>query len=270
VMAANLVRDRDELEAAKAAVEDYAAELTAANRELQRAAQMRDDFLAMTNHELRTPLTAVVGYASTLVERWEEVPDDRRQEFVEAIRHQATRLRGLVEDLLTLSSVQAGSVVPRIETVDVAAAVDEAAFTVGATDEVANSCPPGLTVRADPQRLSQILTNYLSNALKYGDAPVTVDAALDGDSVEIRVQDGGPGVPEDFVPRLFDKFSRADRHPEQSGNGTGLGLAIVRLLAEAQSGDAWYEPAPTKGSVFCVRLPARAASQAVVDPPPEG
>lgn len=260
-MASNLVRDRDELEVAKTAVENYAGELAGANLELQRAARMRDDFLAMTNHELRTPLTAVVGYASTLVDRWDEVPDERRREFVESIRLQATRLQGLVEDLLTLSSLQSGAVVPQIETVDLPAAVDEAVATVGAADEVDNRCPRGLTVRADPQRLSQILTNYLTNALKYGAAPVIVEARSEDGSVEIRVRDHGPGVSENFAPRLFETFSRSTEGSARTVKGTGLGLAIVRLLAEAQSGQAWYEPAPTGGSVFCLRLTGQASER---------
>ena len=258
-MASNLVRQRDEAEAAKRAVEDYAAELAVVNAELQRADRLKDDFLAMANHELRTPLTTVVGYASLLADRWEALPDARRREFVTIVNQQARRLRALVEDVLTLSSLQAGALRLHIEVTEVATAVDEAVRnTLAPPDHVETACPPGLTVRADSTRLAQILTNYLSNALKYGAPPVGIEASDDGDAVEIRVRDHGPGVPEDFVPRLFEKFSRANGRPAEA-TGTGLGLAVVRLLAEAQGGRAWYEPGP-QGSCFCVRLPAGAAA----------
>jgi signal transduction histidine kinase len=105
---------------------------------------------------------------------------------------------------------------------------------------------------ADRDHLEQILVNYVSNALKYGESPVRIDAHRRHRWVEVVVADEGDGVPEEFVPRLFEKFAQAGRI--RSGSGTGLGLSIVRGLARAQGGEAWYEPVEP-GSRFCVRLP---------------
>lgn len=254
-MASRLVRERDDLAAAKAAVDRYAADLRSANTELQQVAQLKDDFLAMTNHELRTPMTAVMGYASLLAQQWDQIPEERRRAFVDIIHDQAGRLQGLVEDVLTLSSLQAGAVALRLQQAEVSASAQEAIRDLGPeAPPVDNRCPAGLTVRADPDRLVQILTNYLANAVKYGRSPVVVDAVGENGTVVARVTDHGAGVPAEFVPRLFDKFTRADR--DDGVSGTGLGLAIVRLLAEAHGGSAWYEPAPHGGARFCVRLPA--------------
>lgn len=254
-MASRLVRERDELQAAKAAVDRYAADLSAANAQLQQVAKLKDDFLAMTNHELRTPMTAVLGYASMLAQQWDQIPEERRRDFVGIIRDQAERLQGLVEDVLTLSSLQAGAVALRLEQAEVSASAQEAIRDLGpAGPPVDNRCPPGLAVRADPDRLVQILSNYLANAVKYGEGPIVVDAIDEDSTVVVRVSDHGAGVPAEFVPRLFDKFTRADR--DDGASGSGLGLAIVRLLAEAHGGSAWYEPVPGGGARFCVRLPA--------------
>jgi signal transduction histidine kinase len=117
------------------------------------------------------------------------------------------------------------------------------------------SCSPDLIVRVDPQDLGRILDNYLQNAFKYGEPPVRIEAARVGDLVEVRFLDHGPGVPPQFVPRLFGRFARADTPATKSQKGTGLGLSIVRGLAEANGGSARYEPGVPDGSCFVVELP---------------
>jgi signal transduction histidine kinase len=112
-----------------------------------------------------------------------------------------------------------------------------------------------LWVTADSDRLCQILVNYVSNALRYGTPPVTVVATVEQGWAQVRVDDAGTGVAEEFVPHLFEKFARSGRAKTRYVDGTGLGLAIVRQLARAQGGDAWYEPNQPNGSRFCLRLP---------------
>jgi signal transduction histidine kinase len=254
-MASNLVRDRNDLEQAKEELERAAADLADINTELAAANEIKDDFLAMTNHELRTPLTTILGYTAMLRRRWEGIPDASRVEFIVRIEEQGVRLRELVESLLTLSSAQAGALQLNIQAVDVCAAVDEAILQHGLDGRTfVNECRPDTYVRADRIRLGQILVNYLTNAKKYGAPPITVSARLDGDWVDICVADRGPGVPAAFAPVLFDKFSQASIGDSRTSEGTGLGLAIVRQLAEAQGGQAWYEPNDPHGSRFLVRL----------------
>jgi signal transduction histidine kinase len=242
-MAASLLRDREQL--------------AEAVDQLRAATAVKDDFIAVTNHELRTPLTTILGYAQTLETRYHGLDDEQRLAFVGHIRRQGRRLHALVEDLLTLSSTQAGALNLQLAPIEIHSAVDDAVAQNGLRAAgVRNETPPGLRVLASEDRLVQILTNLVSNALKYGGEPIVVVAAASGDEVEIRVCDAGPGVPEAFVPRLFDKFSQASRGLSRTAEGTGLGLAIVHELAEAQGGSVAYEPNEPAGSVFCVRLPA--------------
>lgn len=260
-MASSLMRDREQLEQAKEAVERSAADLAVAVQQLQAATAVKDEFIAVTNHELRTPLTTILGYAQTLQTRWPELEDEQRLEFIGHIRRQGGRLRALVEDLLTLSSAQAGALELELTPVPVRRAVDEAIAQNGlAASEVRNDCDPQIQVLASEDRLVQILTNLTSNALKYGAAPIEITARAAGGAVELRVCDAGAGVPETFVPRLFEKFSQASHGVSRTAEGTGLGLAIVQELAEAQGGTVWYEPNEPVGSRFCVRLAAAPAS----------
>lgn len=255
VMARNLVREREELELAKAGIEHAARQLEVANTDLRAANAVKDDFLAMTNHEVRTPLTTILGYTGTLRMRWDNLSESQRREFVDRVEAQGERLLGLVETMLTLSTVQEGALRLQLEPVlacEVARlAIDESGVAPG---EVELRCPDDLRVLADPVRLRQVLTNYLSNAAKYGRPPIVLEATTRRDGVQLCVSDAGPGVPEAFVDQLFERFTRAgdaDARPE----GVGLGLAIVRQLVEAQGGRVWYEPGDP-GSRFYLRLPA--------------
>ena len=263
-MASSLVRERDEVERAKAAVERSAEDLATVVEQLREATAVKDEFLAVTNHELRTPLTTILGYGTTLQSKWDTIEDGQRREFVGYMVHQARRLHALVEDLLTLSSAQAGALEVDVKPVPLCAAVDEALANNGLrASRVTHDCPPTLHVLADFGRLTQVLTNFVSNALKYGAEPITVQAAQQDGWVEVRVRDQGPGVPPDFVPYLFEKFSQASRGLSRTAEGTGLGLAIVEQLTEAQGGQVWYEPNEPKGSQFCLRL--RHAEAAIGD-----
>jgi signal transduction histidine kinase len=256
-MAASLVGEREDAERARAEVERHAAALAAANEELQAANRVKDDFVAMTNHELRTPLTTILGYTSTLQRRWGAFPDDQRLEFVRRIEEQGARLRDLVESLLTMSLGQAGELRLALGPVDVRAVILASLEETGADDgQVSVRCDPGLRAWADPDRLQQIVTNYLGNATRHGNPPIAVEARLAAPWVEIMVNDAGEGVPGNFVPRLFERFTQASRGDTRRAQGVGLGLAIVAQLAEAQGGEAWYEPNEPHGSRFCVRLRA--------------
>ena len=232
-----------------------AAELHTANRELRAADEMKSHFVAIASHELRTPLTAVLGFASTLLAHWDRIPEDERRAQVGMIDRQARVLARLVDDLLTMSRIEGGALEIRPRPVDVLESVQDLLMAVGCRDdEVAIDVVDGLEVLADPDHFRQIVTNYLTNALKYGRTPIRIEAVPANGAVEVRIRDQGEGVPPDFVPRLFERFAQAPG-VAQAHRGTGLGLSIVRGLAQAHGGDAWYEPNEPMGACFGVRLP---------------
>jgi signal transduction histidine kinase len=198
-----------------------------------------------------------LGFSALLTQSWETFSEEKRRTFVASIHRQSQNLSRLVDDLLTSSRIEGGALNTSPELIVLTQAIDQC-LEVGAVDDasVAVSCSPDLIVRVDPQHLGRILDNYLQNAFKYGEPPARIQAARAGDMVEIRVLDHGPGVPPDFVSRLFGKFARADTPATRAQQGTGLGLSIVRGLAEANGGRVRYEPNLPTGSCFVVELPA--------------
>jgi PAS domain S-box-containing protein len=227
------------------------------NNELHVVNEAIRGFIAVAAHDLRSPLVSIVGFSSLLNKSWESFGEEQRRKFVASIDRQSQNLTKLVDALFTSASIEGGGLSTSAERVIVAQAIDRCLeLGSGNTASVAVSCPPELLVRADPHHLGRILDNYLQNAFKYGDPPLRIEARRMGDMVEVRVLDHGPGVPPEFVPRLFGKFARADNAATRVQKGTGLGLSIVRGLAEANGGLVRYEPNVPRGSCFVVVLPA--------------
>ncbi len=224
--------------------------------ELRAANEAMRDFVAIASHDLRTPITVMRGFLTGLERQWETLGDAKKLEYLATIRRQTGQLANLINDLLTVSQIDAGAVLSQPEVIDVgqvAQGAVEALDHDGSDIEVA--VPAGVTVHADPVHVNRILANFMTNALIYGDPPIEVDARANGEWVEVRVRDHGDGVPDDFVPDLFQKFARVNRKRSKANQGTGLGLSIARGLARAGGGDAWYEPNEPTGSCFGIRLP---------------
>ena len=243
----------EQLESA-AQLESANRDLGAANERLARAADDQAQFLAVTAHELRTPIGVISGSTELLHAHWNELDDTERVELFNSMASNASRLRRLLEDLLTAARLEAGAVELRIEDVPVSALLGNSAVAArrqyGDVD-VRVDAPQNLNVRGDAGRMAQVFDNLINNAINHGQPPVFMTAEQRGDLVQIRVSDSGPGVHPDIEPRLFDRFATA----KQRG-GTGLGLFIVMELARAQGGDAWYEPARVAGRpTFVVTLP---------------
>lgn len=266
------VRLEAEAIAERVTAELYAAtqELKCANEDLARANstlegvnQSMRDFLSVASHDLRGPITAVVGFASLMLSRWEEITDDQKREFLEVIKRQSEHLTRLVADLLTISQIETGGLEAQAEELQVARVLEQTVEDfLDKKSEIRVTCPDDLKVLADPDHVHRILVNYISNALNYGRPPVDAEARGAGEWVELRVRDHGEGVPEDLVPRLFEKFARGGLPRNTKERGTGLGLSIVMGLARANGGDAWYERGNNGGPCFAVRLPsARAAGR---------
>jgi len=229
------------------------AELESLNEQLQQAAADQSQFLAVTAHELRTPIGVLGGSAEMLSRHWSDLTQQESDELFESMASSTIRLRRLLADLLTASRLQSSKLEMHPEEVEVSEIVTATVASVKQAHhdaEIVAETAPGVRVSADPDRLSQALDNLLANALRHGGQPVRVTVHTSDETVEIRVTDEGPGVPEAMRPLLFERFATG-----RSKGGTGLGLFIVRELARAHGGDAYYEPAPTTGGAFVINLP---------------
>jgi signal transduction histidine kinase len=245
-----------ELSVANSALRSTLAELERANGELRRLDELKSDFVAMVSHELRSPLTSILGYCSTMLRHWDKVDDERKQSFVDIIDRQSRRLSGLVNDLLEMSRIESGKLDTRLQPLPLRPLVEElAADYRDRLPELRVAGDIDAAVVADTDHLRRALINLLDNAIKYGGQPVSVEIESAGHSVSIAVRDSGPGVPEEFRSRLFEKFAQASSGSTRKATGTGLGLSIVKGLVEAMSGSVHYDPPADRGGAFVVTLP---------------
>jgi two-component system phosphate regulon sensor histidine kinase PhoR len=229
--------------------------------DLRRADQIRRDFVANVSHELRTPLTAIRGYVEALSEDDGSVDEKRR--FLEIIGRHTQRMERLVKDLLRLARLDAGQETLDIMDCDARNLVDTVIADVGsaASDrgqhlEVAIA-PGAETVRADPAKLHDALRNLVTNAATYAPegSTIRIEVARDTRGVLIAVSDEGPGIPEEDLLRVFERFYRVDKSRARDPGGTGLGLAIVKHLVELLGGTVHVENRAEGGARFVVSLP---------------
>ena len=228
-----------------------------AGEQLARANAQVADLLAMMSHDLRTPVTVVTGYGATLLEEWDELDDETRRRFVGKMGSAGHGLEQMLTETLTLAAMDAAALPSRPEPVrvdDVARDVLDAAVVDRAPAIAAGDLQP-VTAYVDRGQLRQVLGNLVTNAVKYGVAPLAVSSCERDGLAEVRVTDSGPGVPAAFVPHLFERWSRAEEARLGSQKGTGLGLYIVRELVRANGGEVRHEEAPGGGSSFVVTLP---------------
>jgi len=234
----------------------FAGERRRLQDELRTAERLKTEFVAMTSHELRTPLTSIRAATSMIRSYWETINEERKLRLLEVIEGQAQRLSRLVENILAAANIEAGVVLPRVTSMDLATAADDVARDFALELDVKVDCERPLMVEADPDHVRQILVNFVGNALKYGQPPVSIVGRHLTDHLEMRVTDAGPGVPPDFVPLLFHRFTQASRGDSRHASGSGLGLSIVKGLAEAMGGSVRYEAVDPQGSSFVLTLPA--------------
>jgi two-component system phosphate regulon sensor histidine kinase PhoR len=228
---------------------------------LRRLENLRKDFVANASHELRTPVAAILSAAETLESALVRDPG-AAPEFAGMILRNAERLRNLVDDLLDLSRIESQDFAVRLEPTDpaeVATAVLELFRERAAKKHIRLVAEPSALclALADRRGLEHVLTNLVDNAVKYcvqGNT-VTVRIRSEGGAVHVEVQDDGPGIAKEHLPRLFERFYRVDPGRAREAGGTGLGLAIAKHLVLAMGGRIGMEPAAPRGSVFWVELP---------------
>ena len=248
--------------------------------ELRRLEKIRKDFVANVSHELRTPLTSIKGYVEALLDGAKDDPIEASK-FLDIILKQSDRLNLIIEDLLELSKIESGQISLKEEPLELRTVVDR---TLSMIKPIADRKSHRLITLLDPalppiagdeDRLVQVLTNLLDNAVKYTPAggTITVGAAAarssgstepPARSIELSVADTGIGIPEGDRPRVFERFYRVDKARSRELGGTGLGLAIVKHIVEGHGGQVWVEANHPQGSRFVVRLPVSSGRRSAV------
>jgi signal transduction histidine kinase len=245
------VESSDEFGAWAASFNEMADALEAKITELSEAQARERRFTADVSHELRTPLTAIVNEASLLGEHIERMPPEAKRP-AELLVEDVKRLRDLVEDLMEVSRLDAGTQPVRPERVDLGSLVAAALRARGWEDRVAIDTDE-VVLMTDPRRVERIVANLVGNALEHGGREVSVRVGADGVGAFVEVADRGPGIAREDLPHLFERFYKAD--PARTGRGTGLGLAIALENARLLGGDVEVASEPGVGARFTFRLP---------------
>src|SRR5438067_5818286 len=234
-------------------------------RRLQEINRTTEEFISIVSHELRTPVAGVVGFLQTTADHWTVMNDDARREAVDRALANARRLYLFSQEILDSSRLEDGRVTGDLDVIDLRGELEVA---VAARRELSPERLIALwvpdepvLVQADDNRIRQVFSNLLDNAVKHSPAssPVAVRMELEDDAVVIRVTDEGPGLPAGELERVFERFVRGRGTTVQ---GTGLGLHICRQIVEAHHGRIWAESAEGRGATFTVRLPLVSAASA--------
>ncbi|HEU4905116.1 MAG TPA: HAMP domain-containing sensor histidine kinase [Solirubrobacterales bacterium] len=245
------------------AFNEMAEELQRRAGERDQLERMKDEFVLTASHELRSPLTSVQGFAELLLLERERL-SPKQAETVEVILDSTRHLVRLLNDLLDLARSDAGRLTIRPEPTDAAALIEDAVRTMRAQIDAHGQSleleiEPGLPrIEADRDRIRQVLVNLLTNANEYcpQDANIGVQARRVDAEVEIDVTDDGPGIPQQQLEHIFERFTRGDAGETQRVGGTGLGLAISKSLIELHGGRIEAASTPGRGSSFRIRIPA--------------
>jgi len=233
-----------------------ARELARANDDLARANRLQADMIGTLGHDVRQPLTGLLGYLDDLVEDWDSIPEARKRDHLRRANSTAHRLKGLIDDVLTMANLDAGTIATRPARVPLAEAVSDAVRDGSGALAVDVEVDAAAVAVVDPFHLRQILTNLIGNAVKYGEPPFSVTGVSAGHNIVVSVSDNGEGVPDEFVPHLFERFTRATSGVATRMQGTGFGLYIVQRLVEANGGRVSYRHHPPHGACFTVTFPA--------------
>lgn len=246
---------------------NMAFQLKTTLEEIKKSEALRREFVANVSHELRTPLTSIRSYAETLTD-YRDIPKEMEIDFLHVILKESDRMTKIVQDLLELSRFDAGNAQLQIEefslenamlNVSDAIALEAAKHSHNIRMELADDLPG---INGDRARMEQVLINILSNAVKYTPDGGTIDitSGRTEDKVWIKIKDTGIGIPEEDIPRIFDRFYRVDKARSRESGGTGLGLSIAREIILRHGGDILIESIPAGGTAVTVILPIEGPS----------
>ncbi|MEU4216042.1 PAS domain-containing sensor histidine kinase [Actinoplanes sp. NPDC026623] len=237
-------RAEDRLSERAAELERSNERLRESNTRLEAALTFKNDLTSMLTHDVAQPISSIASLSELLSADWAELPDEIRLELATKIDKNTQRLIKMMNDLQLLFRLDTGSVTARRTPVPVLDVVTAVVVELGREADVEIDVDDDITALADRQHLWHVVRNLLSNAVEYGEPPLRIRAERHAESVVLMVRDNGPGIPEELVPHLFDRFMR----------GAGLGLFIVRHLVEANGGSVRYERAEPHGANLVVTL----------------
>ncbi|WP_256093783.1 MULTISPECIES: ATP-binding protein [unclassified Streptomyces] len=247
------VSGTDELAELSRTFNDAAAALERRVADMSAREEASRRFVADMSHELRTPLTAITAVTEVLEEEIDTL-DPMIEPAVRLVVSETRRLNTLVENLMEVTRFDAGTARLVCDDVDIADQITACIDARAWLDAVELDAERGIMARVDPRRLDVILANLIGNALKHGGSPVRVSVRVEGPSLVIRVRDHGPGIPEDVLPHVFDRFYKASASRPRS-EGSGLGLSIAQANAHIHGGGITAANSPEGGAVFTLRLP---------------
>lgn len=229
------------------------------------AEQLKDELVSTVSHELRTPLTSLRGFAELMLKK--EFPREKQKEFLAIIHNESVRLTNLINNFLDLQRIESGRQEYHFEGCSLPTLLHEsiAIFSGGKNHRPFHLIlPPQLPpVRADRERIQQVLANLFSNAVKFSPegSVISVGAQVSKGEAVVWVKDQGIGIPSDAIPKLFNKFFRVDNQDTRTRGGTGLGLALIKKIIEEHAGRMWVESTEGEGSIFFFTLPLATAEQ---------
>lgn len=230
----------------------------------QSVQQAQTEFVSTVSHELRTPLTSIKGFADTILRAGEKLDKGQQRRYIGIIKDQADRLTRLVEDLLAVSGLESKKLQLTMRAIDLREAIERVLRNLvdkAGNHRIVTDLPAGLPpIWADADRVEQILTNLIDNAVKYSPPGTTViiaarELCTEPESIEFTVTDQGVGIPQEHLPKIFTKFGRLDNPLIRQTEGTGLGLYITRSLVLALGGQIGVNSKPGQ-TTFTVQLPA--------------
>ncbi|MBK9006323.1 MAG: Adaptive-response sensory-kinase SasA [Anaerolineales bacterium] len=231
-------------------------------RELKRQMQLQDDFVSTISHELRTPLGFIKGYSTSLLRQDTNWDAETQKEFLTIIDEEADRLSLLIENVLESARLQSKTLPLRFQPMRLDAVLRDVVMRIRSRykDLQVNMdvalVPP---IQGDGVRIAQVFENLFTNAIKYAaGAPITISLSFNNDTATVLFKDGGPGIPPESLPLIFERFFRA--RSEKTVTGSGLGLYICKQIIQAHRGKIWAESAPGEGATFFIQLPINPAN----------
>ena len=256
-----LIQKENPIELLKSELTAYVSTTEDEVKELKKASVYRQEFLADVSHELKTPIFAAQGFVHTLLDNPEESPEIR-QKFLEKAAKSLDGLDALVKDLLTVSQIETGAIKIDKKRINLRPMIEEIFEQLEGKAKkrgvklLLNCTDEAIDVKADAQKIEQVLVNLVDNGIKYGNQEGKVTVLIEDrkKSYLISVKDNGPGISEKHLPRLFERFYRVDKSRTKLSGGTGLGLSIVKHIVQAHGSKIQVESKVDKGTVFAFKL----------------